>query len=262
MQVTLVKIGGMVIDREEELEVFLRQFAHLPGHKILVHGGGRKASALSEKMGLNPTLVDGRRITDTATLEVVTMVYGGLINKNIVARLQALGCPSAGICGADGNLLLAHKRQHPNIDFGWVGDIDRFDPSIILSLLASGITPVVAPLTHDGKGQLLNTNADTIASTIASGMAKEHTVSLVYCFELSGLLRDINRPEEVITDVKAADIPLLIEQGVISGGMIPKVHNIHNSLQQGIQRVILCKASDLEQVLSQDDPGTGTIFTL
>jgi acetylglutamate kinase len=262
MQLTLVKIGGHVLDKQDTLDDFLSQFADVDGYKILVHGGGKKASAISSEMGIPPNIIDGRRITDEATLEIVTMVYGGLINKNLVAKLLSLGCNAAGISGADGNLLPAHKRSHPTIDFGWVGDIDGFNPGILDGLLANIITPVVAPLTHDGNGHLLNTNADTIASSIATGLARRYAITLVYCFEQKGLLRDIDRPNDVITGIKEHEIQPLIDSGVISGGMIPKVHNIRESLKNGIKRVILCHALDLKKVLSDPDSGTGTIFTL
>ena len=183
-QLTLVKIGGNVINDEEKLERFLDDFAKIEGYKLLVHGGGKVASAISKKLGVEPNLIDGRRITDAPTLEIVTMVYAGLINKQIVAKLQAHDCPAIGLSGADGNLIKAHKRKHPNIDYGFVGDVDQVDKNVILTLLEEGFVPIICPLTHDKKGNMLNTNADTIANALAIAMCKKMTVQLYYIFVL------------------------------------------------------------------------------
>jgi len=262
MKIILVKIGGFVLDQPALYSTFLEQFSSIPASKILVHGGGRRATTLTQQLGLEPKIVDGRRITDDATLEIVTMVYAGLINKNITADLQANGCNAMGLSGADGDLIHAHKRIHPSIDFGWAGDIDKINTAFLEDLLLKGNTPVIAPITHDGKGQLFNTNADTIASAVAAALCLHHDVTLLYCFEHKGLLGNPGNPEEVIPVIKSSKVQSLIDKGIISGGMIPKVHNIQASLQQGVNRVILCAATDVKQILENADYATGTIFTL
>ncbi len=245
----VIKIGGNIIDDEEKLGVFLREFAGVPGKKILVHGGGRLATRLATQMGVEQQLVDGRRITDAATLQIVTMVYAGYINKNIVARLQAAGCNALGLSGADGNAIRAHKRAHATIDYGYVGDVDGIDGALIGGLLEQGLNLVFAPITHDGKGQLLNTNADTIAQEIARGMSDRYSVSLVYSFEKSGVLLDAEDESTVIARIDPAYYAELREKQVIFAGMIPKLDNAFAALRSGVTKVIIGDAEKLRQLI-------------
>lgn len=257
----VVKIGGNIIDDDPALLQFLADFATLEGSKILIHGGGKMASDLSRQLNIEPKLVEGRRITDEETLKIVTMVYAGYINKNIVAVLQAQGCNAIGISGADGNAILAHKRKHPTIDFGFVGDIDQINTGFLSSQIENNYTLVVAPVTHDGNGNLLNTNADTIASSVAVALSKVYEINLIYCFEKRGLLNNVENEESIIPHVSQKKSEELIAAQIISGGMIPKVHNIFNALQQGVEKVILCHAKDLLPIFSGNSI-FGTTFTL
>lgn len=258
-RLTLVKIGGNIIDHPDSLSSFLRDFSQIPGAKILVHGGGKVASQISSEMGITPQLIDGRRITDAETLRVVTMVYGGLINKQIVASLQAYHCPAIGLCGADANIILSKKREHPEIDFGFVGDVIAVNSAVLSSLLHAGLFPVVAPLTHDGKGQILNTNADTIASEIAIALSSIYDVHFFYCFEKKGLLLDVNDNNSVLPKVHLHDIEPLKANGTIVAGMIPKVDNIAKALRAGVHTISLCHAEDIIDILSGNS-SFGTIF--
>lgn len=238
-KLTLVKIGGNVINDEEKLEAFLADFANIEGYKILVHGGGKVASDISKKLGVVPNLIDGRRITDAATLEIVTMVYAGLINKQIVAKLQANGCPAFGLSGADGNLIQAHKRKHPSIDYGFVGDIDQVDEHVVFSLLEEGFVPVVCPLTHDKKGNMLNTNADTIANALAIVMSKKMKVNLYYIFEKTGVLSNPEDDHSLIPQLDQIAYGHYKTNGIISDGMIPKLDNAFLALNQGVEKVVI-----------------------
>src|ERR1700709_1435614 len=221
----IIKIGGNVIDNSENLYHFLKDFTALDGYKILVHGGGKVATQMSEELGVESKLVDGRRITDIDTLRVVTMVYGGLINKNIVAQLQRFGTNAIGLTGADGDFIRTKKRPVKTIDYGFVGDIDEksINPENIESLMDAGFTPVFCAITHDGEGQLLNTNADTIASALAVALAGLYETTLIYCFEKKGVLKDINDEESLIKDINPQHYLELKEQQIIHSGMLPKL---------------------------------------
>src|ERR1700743_1360307 len=237
MQLSIIKISGNIIDDDGRLSAFLDNFAAVPGKKILVHGGGKLATKIAEGLGVQQQLVDGRRITDAETLKIVTMVYAGTINKNIVAQLQARGCPAIGLTGADGNAILSHKRSHPTIDYGYVGDVDVVNTSLLTSLLMLDNTLVFAPITHDGKGQLLNTNADTIAQELARGLSATFEVTLIYSFEKSGVLLDAEDENTVIGRMNAAEYADLKERKVIFAGMIPKLDNAFAALRSGVGRV-------------------------
>jgi acetylglutamate kinase len=251
--VYIIKIGGNIIDNETALASFLRSVATVPGKKILVHGGGKLATQLATRLGMEQQLVDGRRITDAETLKIVTMVYAGYINKNIVTQLQASGANAIGLTGADGNMILAHKRRHATIDYGFAGDIDTVNSSFIKSLLEQGLTIVAAPITHDENGQLLNTNADTIAQELATALSKLYAVKLIYCFEKKGVLLDVNDENSVITKIDSHSYGALKEKQLIFAGMIPKLDNAFAALQKGVEQVIIGKAEELDVLVN----GTG-----
>lgn len=236
---SIVKIGGNVINNPEELEKFLGDFASLDSLKILVHGGGRKATEVADAMGLEAKMVGGRRITDLGNLDVVTMVYAGLLNKNIVAKLQSMDCNSLGLSGADANVVQAHKRIVKEIDYGFAGDIDAVNTSTISLFLEAGITPVFAAITHDKKGQLLNTNADTIAAELAKALSEQYQVELIYCFEKKGVLKDVNDDDSVIENINGSLYAELKKEGIINEGMLPKMENCFDSLESGVHKVIL-----------------------
>jgi acetylglutamate kinase len=250
MQLSIIKIGGNIIDDEGKLGTFLDSFAAIPGKKILVHGGGKLATKVAEGLGIRQQLVDGRRITDGETLKVVTMVYAGTINKNIVAQLQARGCNAIGLTGADGNSIRAHKRVHPEIDFGYVGDVDSVDAGFLTGLLMLNKTLVFAPITHDGKGLLLNTNADTIAQEVARGLGRSFDISLVYSFEKSGVLLDTTNEDTVIPRIGPTQYEDLKAKQVIFAGMIPKLDNAFAALRSGVRRVIIGRAEELPLLLA------------
>jgi acetylglutamate kinase len=256
-QLTVIKIGGNVIDNSQKLHQFLLDFTALPGDKILVHGGGKIATELSGSLGIEPKMIDGRRVTDIATLRVVTMVYAGLINKNMVAQLQAKGCNAIGLTGADGNIIKAVKRPVVEIDYGFVGDLDENSVSVstLSSLLNANLIPVLCAITHDGDTQLLNTNADTIASAVAVAMSAEYDTRLVYCFEKKGVLRDVEDELTLVEEIRRDDFETLKEQGVVSGGMIPKLHNAFEAIRKGVKAVYIGKADELPQI---DVKGFGT----
>jgi acetylglutamate kinase len=258
-KLTLIKIGGNVIDNPAALNRFLTAFAQLPDSKILVHGGGKIATQMAEKLGIPTTMVDGRRITDQPMLDVVTMVYGGLVNKQIVAKLQALNVNAIGMTGADASTVLAHKRPMGDIDYGMVGDIDEVDSGQIQSFLRQALTPVFAPITYSRAGDLLNTNADTMASAIAVDMTHHNEVTLVYCFEKKGVLSDPANDDSVINQLTPA---LYAEQkaaGTINKGMIPKLDNAFTALSNGVSRVIICHADEVTAAVGQ---GSGTMLAL
>lgn len=238
---SIIKIGGNVINSETDLDSFLSDFAQLQGLKILVHGGGRKATEIADSMGLEPKMIGGRRVTDQANLEVVTMVYAGLLNKSIVARLQAKACNALGLSGADANVIKAHKRIVKEIDYGFAGDIDEVESKTISLFLNAGITPVFSAITHNKKGQLLNTNADTIAAEVAKGLSADFEVELIYCFEKNGVLKNVEDDASVIENINSKTYALLKSEGVINEGMLPKLENCFNSLQNGVSRVIIGK---------------------
>lgn len=253
-QLTIVKIGGNVIDNSANLHQFLLDFTALPGKKILVHGGGKIATELGSSLGVEARMVEGRRITDIETLRIVTMVYAGLINKNMVAQLQAKGCNAIGLTGADGNIIKASKRPVVTIDYGFVGDISEgaVNTATLENLLQAGLIPVLCAITHDGDGQLLNTNADTIASAIAVGMSAAYTTSLVYCFEKKGVLRDVDDETSLVAEIKSSEFEGLKTEGVVSGGMIPKLHNAFEAIKSGVSAVYIGKADELLQINEQN----------
>lgn len=246
----VIKIGGNIIDDEQKLLSFLQLFAKLGGKKILIHGGGKLATKLAEKMGVEQTMVDGRRITDAETLKIVTMVYAGAINKNIVAQLQANGCNATGISGADGNAILAHKRVNASVEYGFVGDVDKVNGTFISSILNQDIAVVVAPITHDQKGQLLNTNADTIAQEIAKELSSNYAVELIYSFEKSGVLLDANDDSTVIPSITPTYYQQLKNEQKIFAGMIPKLDNAFTALNSGVKKVIIGKAEELNYLIT------------
>lgn len=241
----VIKIGGNVIDNDLALERFLRNFAAIKGRKILVHGGGKLATRMAERLEIQQTMVEGRRVTDRATLDVVTMVYAGLINKRIVAMLQSFGCNAMGMSGADGGIIRANRRSPEPIDFGFVGDIAEVDGKRLQQLTAEGITPVICSIMHDGKGGLLNCNADSVASAVAAGVAREGAAELLFCFDRAGVLRDVNDPSSLISEITAESYPSLKAEGVISDGMIPKVENALRSVAEGLQRVVIKHSDEL-----------------
>lgn len=246
----IIKIGGNIIDEEQKLSSFLETFARVKGKKILVHGGGKLATRLAEDLHIPQQLVDGRRITDAETLKIVTMVYAGYINKNIVARLQSRQCNATGICGADGNAILAHKRKHSAIDYGFAGDVDAINTVFFKTLLDQDITIVVAPITHDQKGQLLNTNADTIAQEIAKGLSSDYDVQLIYSFEKSGVLLDANDDSTVIPGINPSSYQQLKASQKIFAGMIPKLDNAFTALNSGVKKVVIGKAEELNELIN------------
>jgi acetylglutamate kinase len=263
-KLTVIKIGGNIIDNETKLSSFIKEFVSINGKKILVHGGGKLATKLAEQLNIPQQLIEGRRITDEETLKIVTMVYAGYINKNIVAQLQAAGENAIGICGADGNAILAHKRL-PNplgdgsINYGFAGDIDGVNTSLFSDLLEQEISVVIAPITHDGKGQLLNTNADTIAQEIAKALSKDYTIQLIYSFEKAGVLTDANDDATLIKKINPSSYKELKESGAIFAGMIPKLDNAFAALNSGVEKVIIGKAENLQQLVSGE---AGTTISL
>ena len=244
-KLSIIKIGGNIIENEDSLNDFLKLFSNLEGNKILVHGGGKRATHISSKLGIESKMVNGRRITDAETLEVITMVYGGLVNKNIVAKLQALGTDAIGLTGADINSIQSDKRPVKEIDFGFVGDVKKIATNSINKLIKANFTPVFCAITHDGNGQLLNTNADTIASTIAVGMSEIYDTSIYYCFELNGVLEDINDKNSVLKHINSKNYKELLADGIISDGMIPKLDNCFDALNNGVQKVHIGNTSML-----------------
>ncbi len=258
MKLNVIKIGGNVIDNSENLHRFLKDFASLEGYKILVHGGGKVATQLSATLGIEAKLVDGRRITDIETLRVVTMVYAGLINKNIVASLQAVGCNAIGLTGADGNFIKAKKRPVKTIDYGFVGDIDEnsISPENINKLMNAGFVPVFSALTHDGEGQLLNTNADTIASALAVALADAFETTLIYCFEKKGVLQDIDDEDSMIREIDPKRYEELKVQQIIAGGMLPKLDNAFSAIACGVKAVIIGHADELGNINMNTSFGT------
>lgn len=233
----VIKIGGNIIDETEKLQAFLKDLAHLKGPKILVHGGGKIATEISRKLGVESKMVEGRRVTSSDDLEVVTMVYAGLINKKVVASLQALGCNAVGMTGADGNSITAEKRPAKPVDYGFVGNVKNVNPDAIHTLLQDSITPVFCAITHDGKGQLFNTNADTIAAELAIGLSKLYETELIYCFEKAGVLEDVNDESSVIENIDTKKYQELKEHGQIHSGMLPKMENCFHALNHKVSRV-------------------------
>lgn len=249
---TLIKVGGKIVENPETLKQLLSDFSKIEGYKVLVHGGGRSATALAEQLGIETQMVNGRRITDRNMLQVVTMVYGGLVNKNIVTGLQALGVNALGLTGADLNYMRSEKRPVKEVDYGYVGDVKEVNGEILADLIRKGITPVLAPLTHDKKGNLLNTNADTIAGEASKALAKFFDVKLVFCFEKKGVLSDENDENSVIETMNPASFEKLVADGVISGGMIPKLENSFDALNAGVKEVVITRAD----LINESNSGT------
>ena len=242
-KLTIVKVGGKIVEEADTLSQLLADFSAIPGYKLLVHGGGRSATKIAAQLGIESKMVDGRRITDAETLKVVTMVYGGLVNKNIVAGLQAKGVNAVGLTGADMNVIRSVKRPVKEIDYGYVGDVKHVDAEVLVSLISRGVVPVMAPLTHDGEGNMLNTNADTIAGETAKALSGQFDVTLVYCFEKKGVLRDENDDESVIPQITPEEFKQYVAEGVIQGGMIPKLENSFEALNAGVTEVVITLAS-------------------
>lgn len=236
-KLSIIKIGGNIIGDETSLNIFLTLFSALEGKKILIHGGGKHATLLASKLGIASKIIAGRRITDAANLEVITMVYGGLVNKKIVAKLQAFQIDAIGLTGADANSIRAEKRPVTKIDFGFVGDVKAVNSNVINKLITADLTPVFCAITHDGNGQLLNTNADTVASQVAIGMSERYDTALYYCFELEGVLRDFNDKTSIVQQIDAKTYEKLLTAGVITDGMIPKLDNCFDALRSGVTRV-------------------------
>lgn len=255
-KLTVVKVGGKILEESDSLNILLDEFAALPGFKLLVHGGGRTATSVAASLGVETRMVDGRRITDEPMLRVVTMVYGGLVNKNVVALLNARGIKALGLTGADMDVIRSHKRTGTAVDYGFVGDVDSVDGSMLAMLIRQGVTPVMAPLTHDGKGNMLNTNADTIASQTAQALAAEFDVSLVFCFEKKGVLTNPDDDDSVVSHIDTASFETLKQQGAIQGGMLPKLDNSFAALRAGVGRVIITKVGQLT------DAAAGTTITI
>lgn len=242
-KLTVIKVGGKIVEEEATLLQLLNDFAHIEGYKVLVHGGGRSATMIAASLGIESQMVNGRRITDKEMLKVVTMVYGGLVNKNIVAGLQARGVNALGLTGADMNVIRSVKRPVKDIDYGFVGDVKNVNGEFLADIIQKGIVPVMAPLTHDGQGNMLNTNADTIAGETAKALAQHFDVTLVYCFEKKGVLRDENDDDSVIPTIDEATFKQLVADGVIQGGMIPKLENSFEAIHAGVKEVIITLAS-------------------
>jgi len=254
----VIKIGGNVIDHPGALDAFLKDFAAIEAPRILVHGGGKIATRLGDQLGIESKYVQGRRITDDAAIDLVTMVYGGLVNKKIVAALQAKGCNAIGLTGADGNCIPADKRPVGAIDYGWVGDVhpSRVHTPVLRALLDAGLVPVLAPLTHDGAGHILNTNADTIASAVAVALAASHAVRLIYCFEKRGVLEDLDREDSVISLIDRVGYARLLADGKLADGIIPKIDNAFAAIDAGVKEVLIGDARDLRVNVTDRVSGT------
>ena len=251
----VIKVGGGVVEDAASLASLLDQFAAMEGRKVLVHGGGRLATSMASSLGIESRMVGGRRITDAPMLEVVTMVYGGLVSKNIVAGLQARGVRAIGLTGADGDVIRSHRRPlkrvktddgtEQMVDFGFVGDVDKVDARLLMKFIEEGMVPVMAPLTHDGEGNILNTNADTIAGSVACALAEHYEVTLTFCFEKAGVLRNADDDSSVIPLITEEQASRLIADGIISGGMIPKIENAFSAIHQGVRQVVITNSEDV-----------------
>lgn len=246
-KITIVKVGGAVVEDEAQLTQLLKDFAAIEGKKVLVHGGGRRATKVAAALGIESKMVNGRRITDADMLEVVTMVYGGLVNKNLVARLQAAGVNALGLTGADIDVIRSHKRPiKDGIDFGFVGDVEKANGQMLHTLINAGITPVMAPLTHDGQGHILNTNADTIAGETAKALAPYYDVTLIYSFEKKGVLSNPDDDNSIISEITREDFERYKTDGTVAGGMIPKLDNAFDAIDAGVKRVIITLATAID----------------
>lgn len=256
MKLTVVKVGGKIVEDESTLQQLLKDFSAIEGPKVLVHGGGRSATKIAAPLGIESVMIGGRRVTDDKMLNVVTMVYGGLVNKNIVARLQACGINALGLTGADINVMLSHKRAPKMVamedgtkqivDFGFVGDVDKCDGKMLSTLISEGVVPVMAPLTHDGEGHLLNTNADTIAGETAKALAPYFDVTLIYSFEHAGVLADPEDEASLIPHITKESFARLKDDGIVSGGMIPKIENALEAIANGVKQVVITRADAID----------------
>lgn len=246
-KLVLVKVGGKIVEEADTLKQLLRDFSSIEGYKVLVHGGGRSATKVAAQLGIESQMVNGRRITDAEMLKVVTMVYGGLVNKTIVAGLQALGVNALGLTGADMNLMRSVKRPVKDIDYGFVGDVKEVNAGLLANLIAQGVVPVLAPLTHDKQGNLLNTNADTIAGEAAKALAAYFDVTLMFCFEKKGVLRDEADGDSVIPELDRQMFQQYVAEGIIQGGMIPKLENAFQAIDAGVRQVVITRASDIDK---------------
>ena len=253
-KLTVIKVGGGIVEEEATLNQLLTDFSAIEGYKVLVHGGGRSATKLAAQLGIESKMVNGRRITDAETLKVVTMVYGGLVNKNIVAGLQAKGVNAMGLTGADMNVIRSVKRPVKDVDYGFVGDVEKVNADLLGNLIRQGVVPVMAPLTHDGQGSMLNTNADTIAGETAKALAELFDVTLVYCFEKKGVLRDADDDDSVIPVITPELFREYVDKDIIQGGMIPKLENSFLAIDAGVSQVVITLASAIHQ------PGSGTLI--
>jgi acetylglutamate kinase len=254
----VIKIGGNIVDDAAALQSFLKKFAAIGAKKILVHGGGKIATSIGKQLGIEPNYFNGRRITDEATIDLVTMVYGGLINKKLVAALQSMHCNAIGLTGADGNIIPASKRLVAEIDYGFVGDIKNEGVGVndLRVFLNNNMVPIVAPLTHDGKGQLLNTNADTIASALAVALSKQYDVRLIYCFEKKGVLENVEDKSSVITLIDKKKYQQLLQDKKLADGILPKIDNAFAAIDSGVKEVLIGDANDLLQNISENVNGT------
>ena len=244
-KLTIVKVGGKIVEEAESLKQLLSDFSKIEGNKVLVHGGGRSATAMATRLGIESQMVNGRRVTDEETLKVVTMVYGGLVNKQIVAGLQAIGVNALGLTGADMNYMRSEKRPVKEVDYGFVGDVKEVKADLLAELISKGVVPVLAPLTHDQQGYLLNTNADTIAGEAAKALAKHFDVTLMYCFEKKGVLMNENDDDSVIETITRELFEQYIKEGIIQGGMIPKLVNSFEAIDAGVTKVIITRADHI-----------------
>lgn len=251
-KLTLIKVGGQIVEEPETLNALLKDFSALNGKKVLVHGGGRAATRIASQLGIESKMINGRRVTDTDMLNVVTMVYGGLVNKKIVSGLQALGINALGLTGADMNYMRSDKRPVKEVDYGFVGDVKEVNSDILADLIEKNVVPVLAPLTHDGNGNMLNTNADTIAAEAAKALAKHFDVTLMFCFEKKGVLRNAEDEESVIETISKKDFIEYVNDGIIQGGMIPKLENAFDAIDNGVSQVVITRADQIGK-------NTGTI---
>lgn len=253
-KLTIVKVGGKIVEDAASLARLVHDFSAVEGHKLLVHGGGRTATDMAARLGVETVMIDGRRVTDAEMLRVVTMVYGGLVNKNVVAALQACGVNALGLTGADMDVIRSHRRPAGKVDYGFVGDVDAVDGGRLAALIASGIVPVMAPLTHDGAGQLLNTNADTIAGETAKALAAHFDVTLIFCFEHAGVLRAADDESSVIPHIDRKTFDEIVGNSIVSGGMIPKLQNCLAAVEAGVRRVVITRADAIAD-------NTGTVVS-
>ncbi|MGJ3233907.1 acetylglutamate kinase [Marivirga sp.] len=254
--INIIKIGGKTIDNEEALAQFIKSFSRISGKKILVHGGGILANQIGEKMGIKPNFHEGRRITDSETLDLITMVYGGLVNKKIVAKLQAQNVHAIGLSGADGNLIKAQKRSVKEVDYGFAGDIEKVDTALLQNLISQNLTPVICPITHDQKGQLLNTNGDTIAKEIACALQVHFEVNLWLCFDKKGVLLNVNDEESIIQQLNPKTYAELLDKSLIHDGMKPKLENAFQALKSGVSKIRIGSADDIDITINEENTGT------